>query len=213
MSHPKKLYYRKRGEILVKNLKARHFDACYCDTKEEALKKALDLIPEGATVGWGGAMSAQQIGLIDAVHAGNFRALDREQCKTAEQREQTMKACMLADVFLTGANALSMDGEMVNIDGMGNRVSAIIYGPKNILVIAGMNKVEDTLEMAIHRARTVAAPLNQQRFLHDGTPCTVTATCTDCKAVDCICNHIVITRHCRPKGRIQFILVGEDLGL
>lgn len=211
MSHPKKLYYRKRGEILVKNLKARHFDACYCDTKEEALKKALDLIPEGATVGWGGAMSAQQIGLIDAVHAGNFRALDREQCKTAEQREQTMKACMLADVFLTGANALSMDGEMVNIDGNGNRVAAIIYGPESVVVIAGMNKVTDDLESAVTRARTVAAPINQQRF-GLSNPCTVTGTCADCRSETCICNHIVVTRHCRPVGRIKFILVGEELG-
>ena len=212
MKTPKELYYEKRGQILVKNLKSRHFDACYCATQEEALQKALELIPEGATVGWGGAMSAQQIGLMDAVNNGPYKAIDRDQCKTPGEREQAAKDCMFCDVFLTGANGLSLDGQMVNIDGTGNRVAAIIYGPKTVMVIAGMNKVEDTLEAAINRARTVAAPMNQQRFQLDN-PCTVTGSCADCKSQTCICNQIVITRHCRPVGRIKFILVGEELGL
>lgn len=211
MATPKELYYEKRAAILVKNLRSRHFEACYCPTKQEALAKALEWIPEGASVGWGGAMSAQQIGLIDAVRIGNYRAIDREAAKTPQEREQTARDCFGADVFLTGANGLSLSGEMVNIDGMGNRVSAIIYGPKEVLVIAGMNKVEDTLEKAVIRARTVAAPMNQQRFLRE-TPCAATGVCADCKSPDCICNQIVITRHCRPANRIKFILVGEELG-
>lgn len=205
-------YYEKRANILVKNLKSRHFDAYYCPTKKDALAKALELIPEGASVGWGGVMSAHQIGLVEALNAGNYRAIDRDKCATPEEKLQAAKDSMFADVFLTGANALSLDGEMVNIDGTGNRVAAIVYGPKEVLVIAGMNKVTDTLEDAITRARTVAAPLNQQRFQLNN-PCTVTGTCADCKSETCICNQILITRHCRPVGRIKFILVGEDLGL
>ena len=212
MSTPKELYYAKRGEVLVKNLKNRHFEAFYCETKEDALKKALELIPGDALVGWGGAMSAQQIGLMDALRAGGYRLIDRDKCETPEAREQAMRDCLFADVFLTGANGLSMDGEMVNIDGTGNRLAAINYGPREILVIAGMNKVMDTLEEAVRRARTGAAPLNKQRF-GDGTPCAVTGKCGDCKSEKCICNQILITRHCRPVGRIKFILVGEDLGL
>lgn len=211
METAKELYYSKRGEILVKNLKKRHFDAVYCKSKEEALQQALAWIAEGATVGWGGAASAQQIGLMESLNKGNYRTLDRDKCETAQQREQIARACMSADVFLTGANAISLDGQMVNIDGNGNRVSAIIYGPESVLVIAGMNKVVDTLESAVIRARTVAAPTNQQRFGLDN-PCTVTGTCEDCKSETCICNHIVITRHCRPAGRIKFVLVGEELG-
>lgn len=211
MATPTELYYEKRGTILVKNLKSRHFDAYYCATKEEALAKALELIPEGSTVGWGGALSAQQIGLQDAVNHGNYNAIDRDRCVTREEKEQAAKDSLFADVFLTGANALSMDGQMVNIDGNGNRVAAIIYGPKTVLVIAGMNKVEDTLDAALNRARTVAAPMNKQRF-DINTPCAATGTCADCKAEGCICNQIVITRHCRPAGRIKFILVGEPLG-
>lgn len=212
MTTPMQLYYQKRGAILVNNLKSRHFDAWYCDTKEDALAKALELIPEGSSVGWGGAMSAHQIGLQDALRNGPFKAIDRDLCRTPEEKEQAAKECLFADYFLTGANGLSMDGQMVNIDGNGNRVAAVIYGPKNVLVIAGMNKVEDTLEAAVNRARTVAAPMNKQRFDSE-TPCGATGKCADCKSESCICNHIVVTRHCRPAGRIKFILVGEPLGL
>ena len=212
MVEPIKKYYQKRGQILVKNLKSRHFDAWYCEDKASALEKALELIPEGSTVGWGGALSAQQIGLMDAVNAGNYRAIARDQCKTPEEKLQAAKESMFADVFLTGANALSLDGQMVNIDGTGNRVAAIIYGPGTVLGIAGMNKVMDTLDAAMTRARTVSAPMNKQRFPNQ-TPCELTGTCGDCKAEGCICNQIVITRHCRPAGRIKFIIVGEELGL
>lgn len=211
MPTPRDLYYEKQGNILVNNLKKRHFDAWYCANRQEALAKALELIPEGATVGWGGARSAQEIGLMDALNAGNYRTIDRDQLKTLEEKQQAARDCLSADVFLTGANGLSLDGQMVNIDGNGNRVAAILFGPKSVLVIAGMNKVMDSLENAVKRARTVAAPMNEQRFLGN-TPCAVTGVCADCKSEDCICNQIVITRHCRPAGRIKFILVGEELG-
>ena len=212
MTAPKQMYYEKRGQILVQNLRSRHFDACYCATAQEALEQALAWIPEGASVSWGGAMSAQQIGLMDALHSESYRTLDREACKTPEEMKQLYRDALSCDVFITGANALSLDGQMVNIDGTGNRVAAICYGPDAVLVIAGMNKVCDTLEEAIRRARTVAAPMNKLR-LGDGTPCAVNGNCGDCKSEKCICNQIVITRHCRPVGRIKFILVGEDLGL
>ena len=211
MATVKELYYEKRGNILVKNLRSRHFEAYYCKDKQEALKKALELIPTGSSVGWGGVMSAEEIGLLDAVRAGDFCVLDRDTCATQAERDKMAMDCLSADVFITGANALSMDGQMVSIDGTGNRVAAIIYGPKKVLVIAGMNKVSDTIENAVQRARTVAAPMNMQRFLKD-TPCAVTGVCGDCKSETCICNQILITRNCRPVDRICFIIVGEDLG-
>lgn len=211
MNTSKKLYYEKRGKLLVKNLKSRHFDAYYCDNAQEALEKALDLIPEGASIGWGGTVSATQIGLLDAIRQGNYQAIDRDSCQTPEEKEEAARKALFADVFITGANAMSIDGQMVSIDGTGNRVAAIIYGPKKVIVITGMNKVCDTLDEAIRRARTVASPMNMQRFLRD-TPCAVTGTCADCKSEACICNQILVTRHCRPIGRIQYIVVGEDLG-
>lgn len=212
MNEFQKKYYEKRGQVLVKNLKKRHFEAYYCDNREEALKKALELIPKEATVGWGGAMSAEQIGLLDAMRTGAYRAIDRDTAKTPEERVELMRSCLLTDYFICGANAISLEGEMVNIDGMGNRVAAIVYGPKKVIVIAGMNKVVDTLEDAVNRARTVAAPINKQRFGND-TPCGVTGACADCISDGCICNQILITRNCRAPGRICVILVGEELGM
>ncbi len=212
MEQATKVFYEKKAQRLVRNLQARHFDAWYCATKEDALAKALELIPEGSAVGWGGAMSAQQIGLLDAIRAGHYTAYDRDVLTDPAEKLAMMRKCFDADFFLTGANALSLDGQMVNIDGNGNRVGMIVYGPKHILVVAGMNKVCDTLDAAIQRARTVAAPMNQQRFCQPGNPCTATGACADCKSETSICNQILITRNCRPAGRIQFILVGEDLG-
>ena len=209
---PKKEMYAKRGQVLVQNLKKRHFEACYCDDRAAALEKALELIPDGVAVGWGGTMSCEQLGLMDALRGRNVRLLDRSKAASPQEREQLMKQCLTADVFLTGANALSLDGQMVNIDGNGNRVAAIVYGPDSVIVVAGMNKVCDTLEQAVQRARSIAAPGNAQRF-RIATPCNSTGSCHNCTSADCICNQLLITRHCRPAGRIKFILVGEDLGL
>jgi len=212
MTDPKQSYFDKRGQMLVQNLKGRNFDAYYCKTRDEALEKALALIPSGSVVGWGGAASAQQIGLLDVLRTGDYREIDREKATTPEERNQLMRQCLLSDVFITGANAISLDGQMVNIDGNGNRVAAIVYGPKSVVVVAGMNKVVDTLESAVTRARTIAAPMNKQRFPAP-TPCMVTGTCADCKAEGCICNQILITRrNSGAPGRIKFILVGEELG-
>ena len=212
MSNAKKMYYDKRGQVLVKNLKSRHFDAYYCEDKQSALEKALELIPNDLTVSWGGCESAEEIGLIRTLQNGGYRTIDRSKGATAEERTHLMKQGVLADIFITGANGISLDGQMVNIDGMGNRVAAIVYGPDSVIVIAGMNKVVDTLEDAVRRARTVAAPMNKQRFPAQ-TPCLATGTCADCLSPGCICNQILVTRNCNPAGRINIILVGEELGL
>ena len=211
MSNPKKMYYEKRGQVLVRNLKSRHFEAFYCADKKLALEKVLELIPKEKTVSWGGCESAAEIGLMEILQGGDYNTIDRSKGTTPEERTKLMKQGMLADVFITGANALSLDGQMVNIDGAGNRVASIVYGPDSVIVIAGMNKVEDTIEAAVQRARTVAAPMNKQRF-DNMTPCGVTGICADCKSEGCICNQILITRHCRPVGRIKFMIVGEELG-
>ena len=208
MLEPTKNYYDKRAKILIQNLKSRQFEAVYCENREQALAQALAWIPEGSSVGWGGATSAQQIGLLDALHSDAYQAIDRD---LAPDRMQAMRHCLTADVFITGANAISLDGQMVNIDGMGNRVATICFGPKEVIVIAGINKVVDTIEDAYRRARTVAAPMNKQRFPAE-TPCLVTGSCANCKVPGCICNQIVVTRNCRPAGRIKFIIVGEELG-
>ena len=204
-------YYDKGGEVLVKNLQKRHFEAYYCATKADALKQVMSLIPEGSSVGWGGAISAAQVGVQEAVHASNYTVIDRDAVSDPAEKTKLMRECFNADYFITGANALSLDGQMVNIDGNGNRVGMIVYGPKHIIVVAGMNKVCPTVEDAVKRVRTVAAPMNQQRFGLPN-PCTVTGSCADCTCETSICNQVLITRHCKPAGRIKFVLVGEELG-
>ncbi|QNM05725.1 lactate utilization protein [Qiania dongpingensis] len=208
---PKELFQEKRGITVVKNLENRHFEAYYCPTEEEALQKVLELIPEESSVSWGGSMTIRDMGLTDALNRGNYRTIDRDKAENEEEKKKAYRDAMSAEYYLTSANGISEDGQLVNVDGTGNRVAAIVYGPEYVIVVAGMNKVAKTADDALVRARTIAAPTNQQRFQRK-TPCTVTGACGDCISPDCICNQVLITRNCSPAGRIKVVLVGEELG-
>lgn len=195
---------------LIKALESRNMEAYYAQTKEEALQKALELMPEGCSVTWGGSMSIKQIGLTEALHQGNYEVYDRDLCETAEEKKALTLKAFDCDYYLASVNALSEDGIMVNIDGNANRVAAIAYGPRNVLMIVGMNKVVRTEADAMSRAKYIAAPINAQRF--GQAPCTTTGDCVLCKSPACICCQTMITRFSREKGRIKVILVNEDLG-
>ena len=186
--------------------------AYYCSTAEEAVEKALELIPREDTVSWGGAMTVDELGLKQRLAQEGYTLLDRDTAKTPEEKQAIMRQALTCGTFLMSSNAISKDGQLVNIDGMGNRVAAMCFGPRQVVVIAGMNKVLGTLDDAVARARNVAAPANAQRFGLK-TPCGLTGQCGDCTSPDCICSKLVITRFCMPAGRIKVILVGEDLGL
>ena len=202
----------KRNELLaqkvIKGLKSRNMTGYYAASKEEALAQALELIPEDASVTMGGAMSAIEIGLVDALKAGQYNFIDR--AEIADPRE-TLLAQYDADVFLASANAITEDGIIVNIDGNSNRVSMIAQGPRKVVFIVGMNKVCDDVDGAVKRARSVAAPINAQRFGLN-TPCSKTGACADCKSIDTICCQFLITRFSRHEGRIHVILVNDNLG-
>ena len=180
----------------------------YASSKEEALLLALSLIPEGSSVTMGGAMSAHEIGLVDALKSGNYNFIDRD---AAPDRRAAMLQAYDADYFLASVNAMTDDGILVNIDGNSNRVSAICHGPKHVIFIVGMNKVCGDLDGAMKRARNVAAPINAQRF-GLSTPCAKTGKCMDCKSPDTICCQFLITRFSRHAGRIHVILVNDNLG-
>ena len=197
---------------IQKALQSRHFDAYYCKTGAEARELALSLIPKEHSVSWGGSVTIREIGLLDAVEAGGYTVIDRDRANSPEERHELMRQALLCDTYLTSVNAISEDGEFVNIDGMGNRVAAITFGPKSVIAVVGMNKVTKTLEDAYRRARHYASPLNTVR-LHLATPCAATGSCADCKSPDCACSYLVTTRMCRQPGRIKVILVGEPLGL
>lgn len=204
-----------RNEVLanrvVKNLESRNMEAYFVKTKEEALKKALELIPEGSSISWGGTASAKEIGLLDAVHEGNYEVYDREEVQTPELKNEIAHKALDCDFFIGSTNALAENGVMVNIDGNANRVAAFAFGPKNVLLIVGMNKVVKSEEDAMSRARNEAAPINAQRFGLD-TPCSKNGMCYDCKSPDCICCQILITRYSSAAKRIKVILVDENLG-
>lgn len=154
----------KLAKAMINKLAARNMEGFYVQTKEEAKELALSLIPEGSSVGWGGSMTVKATGLLDALIEGNYKELNRDAAKTPEEKDRISKECFFADYFLTSCNAITEDGIMVNIDGNGNRVAAIVYGPSHVIVITGMNKVVRTEEDALSRARNEAAPINAQRF-------------------------------------------------
>ncbi|MBP3873016.1 MAG: lactate utilization protein [Lachnospiraceae bacterium] len=196
------------AQTVIKGLQSRNMSGYFAEDRENALNTALSLIPEGSSVTMGGAMSAREIGLVDALKEGNYNFIDRD---NIEDKRAAMLAAYDADFFLTSANAITDDGILVNIDGNANRVSAIAQGPRKVIVIAGLNKVCDDLDGAMKRARNVAAPINAQRF-GLSTPCSKTGKCFDCKSPDTICCQFLITRYSRHKDRIHVILVNDNLG-
>ena len=199
------------GDTLVKKLTARGFGAYYCATKEEAVAKALELIPATDVVSWGGSVSLKEVGLLEAVKKRN-PVIDRDTAANPAEKTDLMRKALTCDTYLMSSNAVSKNGELVNIDGNGNRVAAMIFGSKEVVMIVGMNKVAGSLEGAMDRARNVAAPINAARFAGLPTPCAKLGTCAECTLPESICSQIVITRTCRVPQRIKVILVGESLG-
>ena len=196
------------AQKVIQGLESRNMSGYYAESREDALRQALALIPEGSTVTMGGGMSVHEIGLVDALKAGNYNFIDRDE---AADKRAAMLAAYDADVFLSSANAMTQDGILVNIDGNANRVSAIAQGPRKVVLIVGMNKVCVDLDSAMKRARNVAAPTNAQRF-GLSTPCAKTGACMDCKSPDTICCQFLITRYSRHADRIHVILVNDNLG-
>ena len=196
------------AQTVIKGLESRNMSGYFVKNAEEALQKALSLIEEGNTVTMGGCQTARDIGLVQALKEGPYNFIDRDEY---EDRRKAMLMAYDADVYLASANAITSDGVMVNIDGNANRVSALAWGPKKVIIIAGMNKVCPDLDSAMKRARNVAAPINTQR-LNLSAPCTKAGKCFDCKSPDTICCEFLITRYSKHPGRINVILVGEELG-
>ena len=199
------------GRRVVKALEARNMEAYYAETREEAVRRALELIPEGSTINMGGSASVRECGLTDAVCSGNYIFYDRDRAETPEEKTEIALKAFTCDWYLGSVNAMTKDGVIVNVDGNANRIAAYAFGTKNVLLIVGMNKVVKTEEDAMHRARNEAAPINAQRFGID-TPCVKNGSCFDCKSPECICCQIMITRFSRIPKRIKVILVDENLG-
>jgi L-lactate utilization protein LutB len=199
------------AKTMIKNLQRRHIEGYYCPTAEEAVKKVSELIADGSSVTWGGTMTVRDLGIPEVLKSrGTLQVLDRDLVTTAEEKQDMYLRAFSADVYLSSANAISEDGVIVNIDGNGNRVAAITWGPKKVIFVIGMNKVAQTVEAALARARSTASPINAARF-DIKTPCQTDGTCHNCNSTDSICNYIHFLRN-SPKGRHVVVLVGENLG-
>jgi len=197
---------------VAQNLRARNFEVMVVSNGAEALRAALDLIPDESVVGMGGSATVREIGLLDALRAGSYGLCDQyEEGISKEENFKRRKRGLTADIFVTGTNAIAKEGALVNIDGIGNRVAALSFGPEKVILIVGRNKICEDIHKALSRVQNYVAPKNAVRFGVD-TPCAKTGECSDCAAAQRICNIYSIIKRQHKPGRIHVILVDEDLG-
>lgn len=203
--------YAHTAKTIIANLEKRNMKGYYCENAQKAGELIQSLIPAHATVTWGGSETLVEAGIMEVLKEGDYILLDRKAAKTPEESRELYGKIVTADYFLTGTNAITLDGELINVDGVGNRVACLITGPRHVLVVAGMNKTAVTEEDGIRRVRNIAAPPNSIR-VGANTPCSKTGVCGNCQSPDCICCQTVITRRSREKDRITVILIGESYG-
>ena len=208
---PKQTALARQAETIIKNLEKRNMEGYYFETAAACTEAVLAAIPSGSIIGWGGSESLKECGLMDAIHGGSYELLDRSNAKSPEEARQIYARTVLADYFFMSSNAITLDGELINIDGNGNRVACLIQGPSNVIVIAGMNKIVPDVQSGIGRIRNAACPANAIR-LGRNLPCAATGVCHDCFSPECFCCQIVVTRRSMHPGRIKVYLVGEELG-
>lgn len=208
---PKKIYYENLADSIIEKFNKRGIEGYYCENAEEALLTAKRFLTPGCSISWGGSQTLEEVGLLDELIASDYIIYDRNTAKTPEEKSAMYSKIVTADYYFMSSNAISIDGHLINIDGNGNRVACLITGPKNVIVIAGMNKIVTDITSGIDRVRNMASPPNAVR-IGAKTPCAETGKCANCLSADCLCCEVVITRKSRIQGRIKVILVGEELG-
>jgi L-lactate utilization protein LutB len=202
----------KLANKLIKQLQRRHFDVFFCKSSSEAVEKINSIINSGSTVTWGGSMTIRDTGITESLHQrSDITVLDRDLATTNDEKLSIYRKAFEADYYLSSVNAISEDGVIINIDGNGNRVAAITWGPKHVIFVVGMNKIAQDVDAAMKRARSTAAPINAARF-DINTPCQVDGCCHNCNSPQSICNYIHVLRNSHPEKRHIVILVNENLG-
>jgi hypothetical protein len=200
-----------RIDTAIKNLEKRGMRGYYCETKEEAKALVLSMIPEQCLVSWGGSVTVNALGVKEGLAGRDLTTIDPYSAQSPAEGIERRRQALLADYYLMSANAITLDGELVNIDGTSNRVAALCFGPKHVILVAGANKLVHKLDDALARAKFDAAVANNVR-LKTGNPCTATGVCANCLMKTCICCNIVTTRFCGTPDRLHVILVNENLG-
>lgn len=206
--------------LTLKSLKSRGIKGFYAEDRKEAAVKILDLIPHKAVVGVGDSTTAFQIGILEALESRGTRVLNRFQKGISKAfRDDMATESALCDVFLTGTNAITLDGRLINVDAVGNRVAGMFFGHPLSVIIVGRNKLVENLDKAFHRIRSQVAPNHIRiRSVELGgrqvkTPCTATGVCGDCRASDRMCNIFTIIEGKPPRTDINVVIINEDLGL
>lgn len=199
------------AKTIIENLEKRGMEGYFFENSASCTDAILASIPEGSSISWGGSASVKESGLMEKIKGGNYELIDFFSTSDPGERKKLYARAVLADYYLMSSNAVTFDGELINIDGRGNRVACLIHGPENVIMVVGMNKIVSDVNAGIDRARNFAAPPNAKRLTRQ-TPCYATGRCGDCLSPDCMCNQIVITRRSGIKGRIKVYFIAEDLG-
>ncbi len=203
---------REKAKTIIGGLKKRNIEGFYCQTKEEALKLVTEMVPDGASAGWGGSVTLKQLGLFDALREKGCRLFDMDEANgNPELSAKIYQDSVGADYFFMSTNGITENGELVNIDGAGTRLSRMIYGPKQVVIIAGINKISPDVQTAIDRIQNEVCPVLAVAGGRN-TACSNLGRCGNCFTPDSMCCEFVITRKSRQNGRMKLILVGEELG-
>lgn len=205
------LAFQSASEGIIKNLKKRGMEGYFYEDSKSCVQEILKLLPAGCSIAWGGSMTLTETGMMSALESGSYELIDRMKAKSPQESREFHAKAVLSDFYFMSTNAITLDGELINVDGRANRVGCLAYGPNNVIILAGMNKLVTNVEEGIHRAFNIAAPANAKR-LSKNTPCGIAGRCADCQSPDCMCSQIVITRHSMDTGRIKVYLIAENLG-
>jgi hypothetical protein len=196
---------------VIKNLEKRNMEGYYFEDSKSCVEYIMNMIPEESVVSWGGSMTLNETGMMDALKASNLNLIDRATAKTPQENREIFAKTVMADYYFMSTNAITNDGILINIDGNANRVACLTHGPSNIIMLVGRNKFTASVEAGVERVRNVASPANAIR-LNRNLACGLTGSCHDCLSPECFCNQIVITRRSGHAGRIKVFLINEDLG-
>lgn len=207
----KQLAFETTAKTIIRNLETRNMEGYFFESSKDAVKAILEMMPTKSTVTWGGSETFKETGMLDALKQNDYELIDRSTAQTDEERRAQYGQMVMADYFFMSSNAVTLNGELINIDGNSNRVGLLVHGPRHVMILVGMNKITADVESGIKRVRTYACPPNAKR-LQKSTPCGVLGKCGECLSAECMCNNIVITRRSGHTGRIKVFFIAEELG-
>lgn len=207
----KQLAFQKQTDLLIKNLSKRNIEGSFFENSTALCNHLREILPKNCSVTWGGSETLKESGVMNLLTNGDYQAINRSDAKTKEDQRKLYAKQILSDYFFMSTNAITFDGELINIDGNSNRVGCLVHGPEHVFIIVGMNKLVSDIPSGIKRIQNIASPANGIR-LQKNTPCAITGQCGNCFSSECMCNQIVITRRSGHPGRIQVFFVAENLG-